>query len=80
MSITVDNSIRLLENYQEWKKRYDLDESGVDDAINKLLEVAKKYQKIQKIARWNNAPSPYYKPDGQLFREICEVFEDGNDD
>lgn len=35
-------------------------------------------QKIQEIARWNNAPSPYYKPDGQLFREIEEVLEDGN--
>ena len=43
------------------------------------INTMKKYQKIQEIARWNNAPSPYYKPDGQLFREIEEVLN-GNDD
>ena len=50
MGITIDNSIHLLEDYLEWKKQFSLDGSGVDDATNKLLEVAKKYQKIQEIA------------------------------
>lgn len=50
MGITVDNSIRLLEDYRKWKKQFGIDGSGVDDATNKLLEVAKKYQKIQEIA------------------------------
>ena len=50
MEITIDYSICLLEYYSKWKKKFGFDGSGVDDATNKLLEVAKKYQKIQKIA------------------------------
>lgn len=49
------------------------------EALDMAVDTMRKYQKIQEIVRWNNAPSPYYKPDGQLFREICEVIEDGND-
>lgn len=49
------------------------------DCVYGALDIIDKYQKIQEILRWNNAPSPYYKPDEQLFREICEVLEDGND-
>lgn len=54
--------------------------SQAKDARDVAIQTMRKYQKIQEIVRWNNAPSPYYKPDGQLFREICEVLEDGNDD
>ena len=79
MGMSIDNSIRLLEDHHKWEKKYGMFGSGVDDATKKLLEVAKKYQKIQEILRWNNAPSPYYKTDGDLFREICEVLEDGED-
>jgi hypothetical protein len=45
-------------------------------AFKKAIDTMHKYQKIQEIVRWNDAPSPYYKPDGQLFREICEVLKD----
>ena len=45
------------------------------DARNEAIDVMRKYQKIQEILKWNKAPSPYYKPDGQLFREICEVID-----
>lgn len=48
------------------------------DAIDVAVNTMNKYQKILEIVRWNDAPSPYYKPDGQLFREICEVLEDDN--
>ena len=50
MGMTIDNSIRLLEDHHKWEKQYGIFGSGVDDATNKLLEVAKKYQKIQEIA------------------------------
>ena len=43
------------------------------EAFEIAIDTMRKYQKIQEIVRWNNAPSPYYKPDGQLFREICEL-------
>jgi hypothetical protein len=50
------------------------------EAFKVAINIMRKYQKIQEILRWNNAPSPYYKPDGELFREICEVIEDGKID
>lgn len=50
------------------------------DFYKEIVDTMRKYKKIQKITRWNNAPSPYYKPDGQLFREIIEVLEDGKID
>ena len=49
MGITIDNSIRLIEDYHEWEKEWGLDGSSMDDATNKLIEVAKKYQKIEQI-------------------------------
>ena len=56
-------------------KKEDCDE--VVSTINEAFSIIKKYQKIQEIVRWNYAPAPYYKPDGQLFREIIGVLEDG---
>lgn len=74
----------ILEKIEDWKRDLFLCECDSSDPNYRRLEyikvILKKYQKIQEIVRWNNAPSPYYKPDGQLFREICEVLEDGNDD
>lgn len=77
--MTIDKSI---ENLVLLKKLEDNIISGktnsvLSQSLDCAISTMQKYQKIQKIARWNNAPSPYYKPDGQLFREICEVFEDG---
>lgn len=51
----------------------------LSDYHSTIANTMKKYQQIQEIIRWNDAPSPYYKPDGQLFREICEVLEDGSE-
>ena len=77
MNITVDNSIRLLENYQEWKKRYDLDGSGVDDAINKLLEVAKRYQEIKEIAtKWKGEVRSGVSCSYDRMEDIWEVLDD----
>lgn len=80
MGITIDNSIRLLENYHEWEKQSGLDGSGVDDATKKLIEVAKKYQKIEQIV---NAELEEYNPlDRNIYRLalIRKVMEDGNVD
>jgi hypothetical protein len=80
MGITIDNSIRLLENYHEWEKKSGLDGSGVDDATKKLIEVAKKYQKIEQIV---NAELEEYNPlDRNIYRLalIRKVMEDGNVD
>ena len=66
MGITIDNSIRLLENYHEWEKQSGLDGSWVDDATKKLIEVAKKYQKIEQIV---NAEFEEYNPlDRNIYR------------
>lgn len=79
MGITIDNSIRLLEDYRKWKKQFGFDGSGVDDATNKLLEVAKKYQKIEQIASawkidtWTDGKSY------ECMIQISEVIEDGKD-
>lgn len=77
MSITVDNSIRLIENYQEWKKRYDLDGSGVDEAIKKLLEVAKRYQEIKEIAaKWKGEVHSGVSCSYDRMEDIWEVLDD----
>ena len=75
MGITIDNSIRLLEDYHKWEKQFGIDGSGVDDATKKLLEVAKKYQKIEQIIHddWDKG----YQHSETLNR-IKEVIEDGN--
>jgi hypothetical protein len=76
MGMTIDQIIKYLNApicadtviSKEKQKEYDAHDSAVI--------ILRKYQKIQEIVRWNDAPSPYYKPDGQLFREICEVLKD----
>ena len=70
MGITIYKSIALLEDYYKWKKKFGFDGSGVDDATNKLLEVAKKYQKIKQIVSDNDN-------DGMIGRLVREVVEDG---
>lgn len=80
MGMTIDNSIRLLENYHEWEKKFGLDGNGVDDATKKLIEIAKKYQKIEQIV---NAELEEYNPlDRNIYRLalIRKVMEDGNVD
>lgn len=76
MGITLDNSIRLLEDYHEWEKQLGLDGSGLDDATKKLTEVAKKYQQIEQIVEhWACCGNP---SDSMI--AISEVIEDGNVD
>ena len=75
METTIDDSIRLLEHYHEWEKQYGMYGSGVDYASHKLVEVAKKYQKIQEIVEhWACCGNP---SDSMI--AISEVIEDGND-
>ena len=73
MGMSIDEHITQL------KKLKSFHNGSYGASINYALDIMNKYQKIQEIVRWNDAPSPYYKPDGQLFREICEVLEDGDD-
>lgn len=70
--MTIYKSIALIEDYYKWQKKFGFDGSGVDDATKKLLEVAKKYQKIQEIVANN-------ENDGMIGRLVREVIEDGND-
>lgn len=81
MGMTIDETIKVIRKmlaYTDLRARENLHADMVD-ACEMAIDTMRKYQKIQEIVRWNNAPSPYYKPDGQLFREIREVLEDGND-
>ena len=71
MGMTIEKAI-------EWYVGLECYTPQAKDAKDVAIETMRKYQKIQEIARWNNAPSPYYKPDGELFREIFEVIGDGN--
>lgn len=76
MGMTIDESINGIE-----KRILPIYDNDADhEALVMATNIMRNYQKIQEIVRWNNAPSPYYKPDGQLFREIIEVLADGNDD
>jgi hypothetical protein len=78
MGITLDSSIRLLEDYHKWEKKHDLDGNGVDDATKKLLEVAKKYQKIEQIlSDWIN--DDFVGMSDYWMGRIKEVLEDGNE-
>lgn len=47
MGMSIDNSIRLLEDYLEWQKLHKMDGNGVDEAIRNLIDVARKYQMFQ---------------------------------
>ena len=76
MGMSIENSIRLLEDYHKWEKQYGIFGSGVDDATNKLLEVAKKYQQIQEIVNSKTTRLSYEEG----FRQIKEVVEDGKID
>ena len=80
--MTIDDAILCLKGIKQYGSDTFTKRSQGDwqNSLDTAIDTMRKYQKIQEIARWNNAPSPYYKPDGQLFREICEVLEDGNDD
>ena len=76
MRMSIDNSIRLLEDHHKWEKKYGLFGSGVDDAAMKLIEVAKKYQRIEQIIKehdTDNMPEDYWYID-----KIREVIEDGS--
>lgn len=73
MGMSIDKAI------EHGKEQLEIFGGEHKEFIETALDTMRKYQKIQDIVRWNNAPSPYYKPDGQLFREICEVLEDGNE-
>ena len=78
MGMSIDDSIRLLEDYHKYEKQFGTDGSGVDDATNKLLEVAKKYQKIQEIMNELNGNFyGSYLKDRQTLEKIYEVIEDG---
>lgn len=43
--MTIDNSIRLLEDYHKWEKQHGLDGNGVDEATRNLIDVVKKVSK-----------------------------------
>ena len=80
MEMTIEESIRISEDYQEdyqkWAKHYGIPGSELDDAINKLLDVAKKYQKIEQIMNQEQTQWGVIK-DTWLYKEIREVIEDG---
>lgn len=83
MGMTIDKAIDRLEDLHFEQDDWEYGELTDDCLLNRealrlAIDTMHKYQKIQEILRWNNAPSPYYKPDGQLFREIEEVLGDGN--
>lgn len=73
--MTIDNSIRLLEDYLEWQKLHKLDGTGIDEATRNLIDVARKYQRIEQIVADRR---------GKLVLDtlvaIIKVVEDGNDD
>lgn len=77
IAMTIDDSIRLLEDYHKYEKQFGTDGSGIDNATNKLLEVAKKYQKIQEIMdELNGNFYRSYLKDRQTLEKIYEVIED----
>lgn len=79
MVMTIDNSIRILEDAQRWRKKYGIFGTEEDDAINKLIEVAKKYQQIQEIVKeWREVGLDYDSCDAM--DNIERVIEDGKID
>jgi hypothetical protein len=77
MGMSIDEAIIRYKNNAEYERTHGNLQGCLE--FRQLAKWLEKLQKIQEILRWNDAPSPYYKPDGQLFREICEVIEDGSD-
>ncbi len=82
--MTIDKSITLLTDYLEWQKLHGMDGTGIDAATKKLLEVAKKYQKITEILNSasyteNGTVYSYTYDEDSRVKHIREVVEDGND-
>ena len=76
MGMTIDNSIRQLEDYLKWEKQLGLDGSGLENATKKLIEVAKKYKQIEQIVeQWDCCG---HASDSMI--AISEVLESENDD
>lgn len=75
MGMSIDNSICLLEDYLEWQKLHKLDGTGIDEATRNLIDVARKYQRIEQIVADRR---------GKLVLDtlvaIIKAVEDGNDD
>lgn len=70
----LDKSIALLEDYLEWQKLHDMDGTGIDEATKNLIEVAKKYHKIEKIIK----TAGIFAFDVPVVRRIKEVIKDEN--
>lgn len=81
MKMSIDNSIRLIEKYHKWEKKCGFEGSSMDDATNKLIEVAKKYQKIEgkiKVLQQFTEDTPLATQRMiRIINEIGEVLEDG---
>lgn len=77
MKMSIDDVLEVLEIINEGESP-DFVTSG-HMAMKIAIDIVHKYQKIVEISKWNEAPCPYYKPDGDLFREIREEIEKYND-
>ena len=75
MGMSIDNSIRLLEDYLEWQKLHEMDGTGIDEATRNLIDVAKKYQKIKDIYDYWNVD--FGIEAHRAMMRIGEVLEDG---
>ena len=73
--MTIDKSMTLLTDYLDWQKLHKLDGTGIDEATRNLIEVARKYQRIEQIVADRR---------GKLVLDtlvaIIKVVEDGNND
>ncbi len=78
MGMTIDKSITLLTDYLEWQKLHEMDGTGIDEATRNLIDVAKKYQKIQEIIK-NTDVMTGSNGYARAFIKIKEVVKDGND-
>lgn len=74
MEMTIDKSINLLTDYLEWQKLHGMDGTGIDEATRNLIDVAKKYQKIEQIVS-----DRYGKPTFKFMDAIVKVVEDRNE-
>ena len=73
--MTIDKSMTLLTDYLDWQKLHKLDGTGIDEATRNLIDVTRKYQKIEQIIADRR---------GKLVLDtlvaIIKVVEDGNND
>lgn len=80
MGMTIEEAIRRIDEHNYIHQRKEPRAVYITEAFDTLIEVAKKYQKIQEIVtKWQNEPKMKFDTSYYNMAKIIKVVEDGNE-